>query len=85
MSAKPGVPQASHRTNLRRGDMSWQEHAACADYSSRIFFDPARAEEAKSVCRGCAVKTQCAKLRGQAEGVWGGRAHYPGKAGRPKR
>lgn len=82
MSAKPGVPQASHRAARHRGNLDWQAHAACRDYDPEMFHDPGRAVEALSVCRGCPVRSPCADLGAGCSGVWGGQVRYPRKNGR---
>ena len=80
MSARPGVPQASHR-RAQRVDMSWQNHAACRDKNPRLFSDPALAHWGLQVCANCPVQRPCAELHpGDDEGVYGGRAHYPRRA-----
>ena len=74
MSARPGIAQASHKRQRPRHNLSWQEHANCADSDPRMFFTPARYAEAVAVCRGCIVMMACRQygLR-QAAGVWGAR------------
>jgi WhiB family redox-sensing transcriptional regulator len=62
--------------------MSWRHRAACRTEEPELFFpigttEPAQVQlaEAKSVCRGCPVVSQClawAMETGQASGVWGG-------------
>lgn len=60
----------------------WRHEAACRDEDPELFFPvgnsgPAldQAAEAKSVCHGCTVASDCldwALGTGQAAGVWGG-------------
>jgi len=62
--------------------MDWRHLAACRDEDPELFFPigttgPAllQVEEAKAVCRGCAVIDDClswALESGQETGVWGG-------------
>jgi WhiB family redox-sensing transcriptional regulator len=62
--------------------MSWRHRAACRTEEPELFFpigttEPAQVQlaEAKSVCSGCPVVSQClawAMETGQASGVWGG-------------
>jgi WhiB family redox-sensing transcriptional regulator len=62
----------------------WQQHGACREVDSRIFFHPVgergaphaqREEEAKRVCARCPVQLACRAYALEAEepyGVWGG-------------
>ena len=75
MSAKAGVPQASHKPKRVRSDTSWIEHAKFEREDSRMFFDPKRYGEALNVCRGCFVKMACRQYGRGSEGVWGGRVN----------
>jgi WhiB family redox-sensing transcriptional regulator len=62
--------------------MDWRHRAACRDEDPELFFPigntgPAllQIEEAKAVCRSCAVMDDClawALESGQDAGVWGG-------------
>ena len=62
--------------------MDWRAEAACRDEDPELFFPlgdtgPAlmQIEDAKSVCRSCAVTTDClswALESGQEAGIWGG-------------
>ena len=62
--------------------MTWRNRAACLDEDPELFFPigntgPAllQIEEAKAVCRRCAVVETCLKWAiesGQDAGVWGG-------------
>jgi WhiB family transcriptional regulator, redox-sensing transcriptional regulator len=62
--------------------MSWIHEAACREESPELFFPvgssgPAlrQTAEAKAVCRGCPVRSDClawALESGQDAGVWGG-------------
>lgn len=62
--------------------MDWRAEAACRDEDPELFFPlgdtgPAlmQIEDAKSVCRACAVTTDClswALESGQEAGIWGG-------------
>ena len=71
---------------MSRGDLAWQEHAACApdDIDPTMFSVPERATEALKVCRACPVQEPCEKLGKGIDGVWGNRAKYP-RVGRPRR
>jgi WhiB family transcriptional regulator, redox-sensing transcriptional regulator len=63
-------------------DTDWRRRALCRDEDPELFFPigttgPAerQVEEAKSVCRRCAVRSDCltwAIDTGQEHGVWGG-------------
>ncbi len=62
----------------------WQDHGACRDYDSTLFFHPQnergsarlrRDRAAKRVCATCAVRLECADYAVRARepyGVWGG-------------
>jgi WhiB family redox-sensing transcriptional regulator len=62
--------------------MDWRDSALCRDEDAELFFPigttgPAelQLEEAKAVCRRCAVTTRCLNFAldtGQHDGVWGG-------------
>ena len=62
--------------------LKWQDKSACLTEDPELFFPigngaPAQlqAEEAKQVCRGCPVRTEClawALENGADHGVWGG-------------
>lgn len=56
---------------------SWNEHAACLDMDSDVFFatDDAGVDVAKAVCARCPVVDEClawALAHGEDQGVWGG-------------
>ena len=64
---------------------TWQERAACRGPQSIVFFPPSyverkdervrREREAKSICHGCAVLTDCldyALRIKEPHGIWGG-------------
>jgi WhiB family redox-sensing transcriptional regulator len=63
-------------------DMGWRHQAACRTEEPELFFPIGTSEsaldqlaEAKSVCRGCPVVSEClawALETGQNSGVWGG-------------
>lgn len=62
----------------------WQDHGACRDYDSTLFFHPQnergsarmkRDRAAKLVCAACPVRLECADYAVRARepyGVWGG-------------
>ena len=60
----------------------WQAEAACLYHDAELFFPVGtnaaavlQADEAKTVCAGCDVRTECldsALERGIVEGIWGG-------------
>lgn len=56
---------------------NWQDRAACQGVDPDLFF-PERGEsteEAKEVCRGCTVRSECLELalqNGEKFGIWGG-------------
>lgn len=62
--------------------MDWRHDAGCRDEDPELFFPvgkdgPAlrQAEQAKAVCQGCEVRSDClawALGTGQDHGVWGG-------------
>lgn len=62
--------------------MDWRQHAACAGHDPELFFPVgtseaafAQAEQAKAICRGCAVSDEClqwAVETNQDVGIWGG-------------
>ena len=52
--------------------------AACRNEDPNMFTDPKLAIWGLKICRTCTVTTECADVRGySAEGVYGGKAHYP--------
>ena len=58
-------------------DRRWQERANCLGVDPDLFFPErgASTKEAKSVCGGCEVKTECleyALRHGEKFGIWGG-------------
>jgi WhiB family transcriptional regulator, redox-sensing transcriptional regulator len=63
--------------------VSWRDRAACLDKDPELFFPTGstgraleQAEQAKAVCAGCPVRTQCldwALTTGQDAGIWGGK------------
>src|SRR5258707_13359605 len=58
-------------------DRRWQERANCLGVDPDLFFPErgASTKEAKSVCGGCEVKTECleyALRHGEEFGIWGG-------------
>jgi WhiB family transcriptional regulator, redox-sensing transcriptional regulator len=62
--------------------MHWRDQAACLGLDTELFFPTGatgraldQLEQAKAVCRSCAVATQCldwALQTNQDAGVWGG-------------
>jgi WhiB family redox-sensing transcriptional regulator len=60
----------------------WRDRAACRGEDPELFFPigttgrdyDAQVEEAKAVCRGCPVRTECLDwaYRTRADGIWGG-------------
>lgn len=71
-----GVPQQIPIVEL---DLHWQQRAACRTFHPDLFSDPRYARWGLQVCADCTVQQQCADLREGAEGIWGGKAHYPKK------
>ena len=74
-------------------EAEWREHAACLPYPAILFFGmddnegPAerhqREEEAKAICTGCIVRTECldyALTTREAYGIWGGLTELERKA-----
>ncbi len=65
-----------------RPDPQWRERAACRDLDTELFFPLGltghaldQVEDAKAVCAGCPVSTDClgwALRTNQQDGVWGG-------------
>jgi WhiB family transcriptional regulator, redox-sensing transcriptional regulator len=60
-------------------ELKWQDFAACADLDTPHMYpadkDTRGVELAKSVCKGCPVRSEClayAMGRGERFGVWGG-------------
>ena len=70
-------------------DITWRDRAACRTVETGLFFDPARRVEAKRICAGCPVRTECETAgRGEFDGIWGGelppnRGRLPRLPGRP--
>src|SRR6478736_5262185 len=59
------------------GDRRWQERANCLGVDPDLFFPErgASTKEAKAVCGGCEVKSECleyALRHGEKFGIWGG-------------
>lgn len=55
----------------------WMHDAACTDHDLTLWFspDPIDMLEAKAVCAGCPVRTDCrqhALAHGERYGIWGG-------------
>ncbi|MDH4144456.1 MAG: WhiB family transcriptional regulator [Acidimicrobiia bacterium] len=58
-------------------ELSWQPYANCLGVDPDLFFPErgASTREAKEVCRGCVVRTDCleyAIVHGEKFGIWGG-------------
>ena len=58
-------------------ERDWQDQANCLGVDPDLFFPErgASTREAKEVCRGCQVRTQCleyALMNGEKFGIWGG-------------
>lgn len=72
-----GAVQKSHKKPLSRQNLDWQERAVCVEKDPEMFFDPARYDEALTVCAGCPVRAQCREFgKGLGPGVWGGRVQH---------
>jgi WhiB family transcriptional regulator, redox-sensing transcriptional regulator len=66
------------------GPVGWRRSAACRSADPELFFPvsssgqaAAQEEQAKAVCRSCAVRRQClqyALAANEVHGVWGGMA-----------
>ncbi len=60
----------------------WRQRAACRRLDTALFFPmadgdpvPSQVEDAKAVCRACAVQTMCLEFSlatNQKQGIWGG-------------
>ncbi|RYZ27996.1 MAG: WhiB family transcriptional regulator [Propionibacteriaceae bacterium] len=90
--AGPDVPRPAAALGRRGGELvigehvphqqaSWQELAACEGRDPVMFDDHRRREEAKAMCDGCPVRSNCLEAAMQHEGarsarwragVWGG-------------
>lgn len=58
-------------------DLSWQEHALCAQTDPEAFFPEkgGSTREAKKVCQSCEVRTECLEYALEHDerfGIWGG-------------
>jgi WhiB family redox-sensing transcriptional regulator len=58
-------------------NLVWRQRAACRGVEPEIFYPVSDddAEEAKAICRGCAVRETClefALANRERDGVWGG-------------
>ena len=58
-------------------ETSWREYANCLGVDPDLFFPErgASTEEAKAVCRGCQVRSDCLEYSlaaGEKFGIWGG-------------
>lgn len=56
---------------------AWQQRAACRDSDPQVFFptDGTTLAEARRICAGCAVRTQCAEFalgHSLLKGIWAG-------------
>lgn len=71
--------------SARQSADAWQEHGACRGPQAAVFFPPPhferkvvrleRERQAKAICAGCLVRTDCleyAVLIGEPHGIWGG-------------
>ena len=59
------------------GELAWQERALCAQTDPEAFFPEkgGSTREAKRVCLGCEVRTECleyALMNDERFGIWGG-------------
>jgi WhiB family redox-sensing transcriptional regulator len=66
-------------TKWQIGCGPWRQFAACRSADPELFFPVTlsgrQEEEAKAICAGCWVRSQCltfATLTGQEHGIWGG-------------
>jgi len=62
---------------VQGNERAWQDQANCLGVDPDLFFPErgASTREAKEVCRGCEVRTQCldyALANGEKFGIWGG-------------
>lgn len=64
--------------SVAMAEQKWRGAAACAGAGS-VFFDPARASEAKAVCLECTVRPECLTYwrddltpQQREHGVWAG-------------
>lgn len=58
-------------------ELSWQRMANCLGLDPDVFFPErgASTREAKEVCRGCVVRSECLEFavnNGERFGIWGG-------------
>jgi WhiB family transcriptional regulator, redox-sensing transcriptional regulator len=56
-------------------DSDWMDAANCVGLDPTVFFDPRHEAEAKAICAGCEVRTECLHVALElnvAEGIWGG-------------
>jgi WhiB family redox-sensing transcriptional regulator len=63
--------------DLHQAERGWQERANCLGVDPDLFFPErgASTREAKAVCRGCEVRSECleyALQHGEKFGIWGG-------------
>jgi WhiB family redox-sensing transcriptional regulator len=80
--AAPGRPGLAEVIDLGLGDllgevMEWQERALCAQTDPEAFFPEkgGSTREAKRICSGCEVRTECleyALANDERFGIWGG-------------
>ena len=64
-------------TGVDADDQSWQERALCAETDPEAFFPEkgGSTREAKKICTGCEVRTECleyALSNDERFGIWGG-------------
>lgn len=73
------APAAPPRPPTAGTSGTWDKRAACRDADPELFFPVSETgphvEQAKAVCRGCPVRTDClerAVRAGEPAGIWGG-------------
>lgn len=80
--ASPAAHDPYRRVSVVEGDLSWHEHAACANSETDVFFPSSEGRgklmawaDALAVCDTCSVREPCldyALRTNQRDGVWGG-------------
>lgn len=79
------TPQHTHDEPVRPDAVPWQQRAACRGPQAQVFFPPstserrdereARERDAKQICAGCRVRSDCldyALTIREPHGIWGG-------------
>lgn len=57
--------------------VAWMSRAACLSHDVDIFFNLHTTHQARRICSGCSVRTECLEYGlNEPDGVWGGMSPY---------